>query len=474
MASVIAFLEAIGGSLRWRLLVSLCLGVGLSLAVFLFTLDSVIDREVAHTLDERLAARAATLIEDLATRQDGPLSLAHPAYGEPIYFEILDPSGRVVATSGFRGALRMPPGYRVGRPFNVTLPDGHPARAIASEVPAYNSAGGRSAGSVVVVAEDRSKTDELSSAIDFAIWVGFAIVLLICSAVALLAVRRSLRPLESLGLAAAHIPVDESPETLPLAGMPREILPLGEQFNRLLGRLRAALDRERDFSENLAHELRTPLAEIRALSETGRRGTSLEELNASLEEAAAAAVRMQSVTESLLALARASHQSAVDFAEPVDLARLIRRSLSERPRSLDAAPPVEDRLPRELWTIADPRLLEIIIANLLGNAFQHGAPGTPIRLEWLQSDGRGSLRIRNAAPDLAASDLADLGKRWWRPAAGRAARARTGSGLGLAIARSLCEAARLELRFGLDSEQQLSVTLSGFRELGATTPAGAT
>lgn len=465
MASVTTWLEAIRESLQWRLLVSLCLGVGLSLAVFLFTLDSIIDRQVAHTLDEQLVARAGAIVEDLAARQDGPFSLAHSMYGEPVYFEILDRSSRVVATSGFHGALGMPSRYRVGQPLDLTLPDGHPARAIASYLP-YDTAGVGSRRAVVVVAEDRSKANELSNAVDFIIWIGFAIILLICSGVALLTVRRSFRPLESLGIAATRIAVDESPETLPLAGMPREILPLVERFNRLLGRLRVALDRERDFSENLAHELRTPLAEIRALSETGGHGTNLWEVRASLEEAGAAAVRMQSVTESLLALARAGRQSAISIVEPFDLARTVRRCLKERIRGLSAAPAVADRLPRELWTVADPRLVEMIVANLLGNAFQHGA-GTPIELDWLPNEDAGLLRIRNAAPHLTPSDLAGLGRRWWRRTQGPDRSSPSGSGLGLSIALSLCEATSLELSFALDAERRLSVMLSGFTALEA-------
>ncbi len=458
MALVTAWLEAIRGSLQWRLLVSLCLGVGLSLAAFLFALDSIIDRQVAHALDEQLAARAGGLITDLVARQDGSVSLAQPAYGEPVYFEIIDRSGRTVATSGFRGALRMPIHFPVGQAFDLTLPDGHPARAIVSRVP-Y--------GSMLVVAEDRTKADDLSGAVDFAIWIGFAIILLISSGVLVLTVRNSLRPIEALGRAATRIPVDESPETLPLVGMPREILPLGERFNRLLRRLRVALDRERDFSENLAHELRTPLAEIRALSETGGQGTNLQEVKASLEQAGAAAVRMQSVTESLLALARASRQPAVNIAEPVDLARMARRCLKERLRGLTAAPSIEDRLPQELWAVTDPRLVEMILANLLGNALQHGASGTAVEIDWLPDGDRGLLRIRNAAPDLTPNDLADLGTRWWRRAITPGARLPAGSGLGLAIARSLCEAVNLELSFALDAEQRLGVTLAGFVGLGA-------
>lgn len=463
MASATVWRETIRGSLQWRLLVSLCLGVGLSLAAFLFTLDSIIDQQVAHTLDDQLAARAGAIIAELTARQVGSLSLAHSVYGEPVYFEILDRWGAVIATSGLHDALALPARYRVGRPFDLTLADGHPARAIATDLP-DGSVGAGSRGSIVVVAEDRAKADELSNAVDFIIWIGFAVILLICSGVALLTVRRSFRPLESLGIAATRIPVAESPETLPLAGMPREILPLGEQFNRLLARLRAALDRERDFSENLAHELRTPLTEIRTLSETGRHVTNPQDLRASLEEAAAAAVRMQSVTESLLALARAGRQSAT--VEPFDLARTVRRSLQERTRGLLAAPPITDRLPGELWTVADPRLVELLVANLLGNALQHGA-GAPVELDWLLDGDRGVLRIRNAAPHLTHTDLPDLGRRWWRRTTGTDGSSASGSGLGLSIALSLCEAMNLELSFTLDAEQRLCVTLAGLTSLGA-------
>ncbi|MGH8143912.1 MAG: sensor histidine kinase [Steroidobacteraceae bacterium] len=461
--------ELVQSSLRVRLLLSLLLGVGLTLAAFLLVIDSMIDRQVQNTLDERLAARAGALVEDIDRQRSlgAALHITPPVYGDPVYFEVRDRDGRVLATSGSLGELPVTPSFTVGDPFDVRLRDNRPARAIILPASSNVSAGSSARNSVVVVAEDRTKTDELSNEVDFILWTGYAAVLVICAGIALLTVRMSLKPLQRAATAAERISVEEPHMALPLGGMPREILPLGEQINSLLERLRAALDRERGFSENLAHELRTPIAEIRALSETAARDTGAVELRSSLVDAGRAAARMQSVTESLLAMARASRQTAVQSAEPLDLARLVRTLLADRTAGYDATgTTIIDRLPTEVWAIADAVLVRMILSNLLDNALRHGHGG-PIEIEWLEHAGAdaGTLLIRNPAPQLSLQDLKSLGTRWWRHSPARGSRAAHGSGLGLSIALALCEAVELTLQFALDAPERLSVTLSGFRGL---------
>ncbi|MCW8807483.1 MAG: hypothetical protein OQK79_05125, partial [Rhodanobacter sp.] len=105
----------------------------------------------------------------------------------------------------------------------------------------------------------------------------------------------------------------------------------------------------------------------------------------------------------------------------------------------------------------DPALLEVIVANLLGNACAYAPAGSTVSVR-LSVDGLG---IDNLAPDLDQHDLASFGERFWRkqpPHAGHA-------GLGLALAAAAARALDLQLRFQLDSEQRLHAELTWPRRM---------
>lgn len=463
-------LEAIRDSLRLRLLVSLWLGLGLSLIVFLLVVDSIVDREVANSLDDRLLERANTIVAEVGARgADSAARIilpSQPARYDPVYFEIRDATGRLVENSGFPGRLAAASADFEPRYFDLRLPNGHAGRAVALSAPVKRAEHGPAQELFITVAESREKTDELSDELDLILWVGVILILVICSAVTLFTVRRGLRPLDYVAVAASAVSMDRPQTALPLAGVPLEIRPLGEQFNRLLQRLSEALDRERAFSENLAHELRTPLSEIRTLSEVALKGGENHDWRASLTEVGRAAIRMHSVVEALLAVARATRQTAANAAEPVDLARVVRRCLDDRRAELiTACPKIGNRLPAELWVTTDAVLLDLVVANLIDNAFKHGSADGVIEFDWLARETGAALRIRNAAPNLTAADLKQLGTRWWQPRAPSEADTPQGTGLGLSIVGSLCEVLNLTPRFEFDEDRHLAVTVAGFQVL---------
>jgi signal transduction histidine kinase len=108
-----------------------------------------------------------------------------------------------------------------------------------------------------------------------------------------------------------------------------------------------------------------------------------------------------------------------------------------------------------------------MLLNLLANAMQHGAPGTPIEIDWLAEGGgaSGALQVRNAAPQLAREDLARLTDRFWRGVPGKKAGDTQGLGLGLWVVGSLCRVLGLTLALDLDEMRHLTVRLAGFRTL---------
>ena len=314
---------------------------------------------------------------------------------------------------------------------------------------------------------DLAQRDRLLREVDLVLLGGVVTVLGICALATVLAVRKGLQPLERVASAAQEISVDQPVRALPLSGVPVEIRPLCDRFNQLIERLTEALEHERRFSADLAHELRTPLAEIRTLGEAGVARQDVAGLQEFLGQTAAAAIGMQSVIESLLAVARADRAAVQQALEPMSVLEAVRARLE---RLSVTAPEdcsrIVARVPQGLWIQSDPRLFDAMLLNLLTNAIQHGDPGAPIEIDWLPdaSGACGALQVRNAAPDLAREDLPRLTDRFWRGISGREA-APSGLGLGLWVVGSLCRVLELTLALDLDEMRRLTVRLAGFRAL---------
>ena len=312
---------------------------------------------------------------------------------------------------------------------------------------------------------DVAQREQLMREVDIILLGGVVTVLGVCALATVLSVRQGLKPLERVASAAQEISIDQHARALPLSDVPAEIQPLGDRFNQLIERLTEALEHERRFGADLAHELRTPLAEIRTLGEAGLARQDVAGLHEYLRQAAAAAIGMQSVIESLLAVARADRAAAEQAFEPMSVGAAVRARIERlRITAPEECGRIVARVPEELWIHSDPRLFDAMLLNLLANAIQHGDPGAPIEIDWLQEGGsgaRGALQVRNAAAQLTREDLPRLTDRFWRGTPGE--RASTGLGLGLWVVGSLCRVLGLTLALDLDEIRRLSVRLVGFR-----------
>jgi signal transduction histidine kinase len=223
--------------------------------------------------------------------------------------------------------------------------------------------------------------------------------------------------------------VDKPGLRLETGQLPKELRGIGEKLNVLLARVEAALGRERRFSSHAAHELRTPLAELKIIAEmigkwpdeaTPERSQEMLEVIAELEE----------VLEKLSLLARADAGACPLQVETVDLTASIERAV-ERESAASASRGLRIRARIEPGPFrTDPVLWQTILVNLLGNAVAYAPRCSTIQLE---ASPR-SLTITNAAPDLAAADLDHLFERFWRRNTARDGR--NHSGLGLAIVQS--------------------------------------
>jgi two-component system OmpR family sensor kinase len=211
--------------------------------------------------------------------------------------------------------------------------------------------------------------------------------------------------------------------------LPSEIQPVAQAVNQLLERLRRALEAERSFAANSAHELRTPVAA--ALAQTQR--LIIETTDAAARTRArdieAALRRLSGLSEKLMQLARAEG-GRLHGAEPVDTCTILRMVAGELGSNASGAGRIELVLPDgPVPARVDPDAFAILTRNLIENALKHGSQTEPVRVT-LSMDGL--LRVANAGPAVPQDLLARLLNPFER---GRAQA--QGAGLGLAIAKAI-------------------------------------
>lgn len=246
-----------------------------------------------------------------------------------------------------------------------------------------------------------------------------------------LVVAKGLSPLDRLGSDVQRIDVARLSRRLDLEDFPSELLGVGEKLNELLGRLEASFARERRFSSHAAHELRTPLAELKAMTELG--ATWPEEFTAEhVAEMLEVVSELEALIEKLALLARAEGGSpgaseAIDLKSALDECVGRRRpEIGSRRLSIDL-----DVEPDEFR--CDPVLFRAVANNLIDNAVAYAPEGSTIEIRATPS----SLLVGNEAPELGPDDLEHLFERFWRKETGRTDGRH--SGLGLSIVRSSAE-----------------------------------
>lgn len=252
---------------------------------------------------------------------------------------------------------------------------------------------------------------------------------------ALLLSRAVLRPVRAMTLAAGGLGEGDLGRRVPVSGRD-EIAQLGRAFNRMAESIQAVEERQRRLTGDIAHELRTPLANLRGYLEALRDGVvePTPELLDSLHEEA---LLQQRIVDDLQDLALAEAGALTYHRVRVDLRELLEAAGTAHRAQADAAG-VALRLeaPRPVDVIADADRLRQVVGNLVGNALRATAPGGTVTLALGRHGDLALLEVRDTGKGIPAEDLPHLFDRFWRADAARG-RATGGSGLGLSIARQI-------------------------------------
>lgn len=451
-------------SLQRRLALGLVLCIGGTFAVLFLALEYWIDQAIYQRMDTSLMQRSAAVSRVLQALDAKTLQMLMPEYepsGHTEFFTLFDPeSGSVVLRSPSSAGATLALGpVEQGTPryYDVTLPDGHAGRALATRVPV---SGGRF--HTLVVATEREDWDRTERRVHLALVGGIALATVLATCLALYLVRRVVVFLERTGTVVGNLRADQPLQ--PLGGdFPRELRPFVDAFNLGLHHLYSAIERERRFASDVAHELRTPLAEIRTSAESALTDPDPVHTRQALQAAIQSCLRMQRSVDTLLLVARLESGQQALALDPLDLAALVRELLPLCQRQPAAQTvQVQTQLPAAAWIQSDQGILERIISNLLRNAMEYAPVGDTIDCRLERSDAGWMLAITNTAPHLQAADLEHLGVRFWRKDSegGTAHHA----GLGIALAFALAQAIGLPMHFVL-AHNRLTATLGPWAPL---------
>ncbi|MBC7728790.1 MAG: two-component sensor histidine kinase [Microbacteriaceae bacterium] len=245
-------------------------------------------------------------------------------------------------------------------------------------------------------------------------------------------VRLGTAPLRTLGrtLTARH---PQALAPVALAGAPNEMAPMLDALNRLFERITAMVEAERRFTADAAHELRTPIAAIRAQAQVALAETDGAARAHALRATLAGCDRANRLVEQMLTLSRLEAGAAPALAS-LDLSALARRVAAElAPRAIarQQTLSLDAELPHTV--LGNDTLLAVLLRNLIDNALRYSPDGAELQLAVPASAGGVQLQVQDSGPGLAEADRQRLGERFFRVLGSDQA----GSGLGWSIVRRI-------------------------------------
>jgi signal transduction histidine kinase len=345
-------------------------------------------------------------------RDDGSVLAASPSLHRP--------AGQLLASAGGAGGAGMRGGW---------LSDGRPARFFVERFQPKDDDHNEYRDLILIAASPTRQLRRSLFALGSVIAGVGALAMLVAALLLRVVLVRSLRPLDSLGRQVAEIPVSRLDQRLELAGQPDELLPLGASLNAWLDRMEASFERERRFSSHAAHELRTPLAELKAIAEIGV--TWPDEANPErFREMISVVDELEALVAKLSLLASSDAGARPVRMEAVDLRATVEAAIEWETAAADERGIAIRREITDGDFQADAVLWGGILHNLIGNSVAHAPVGSEVTVVATP----GFLRVSNPAPDLSPDDLERLFERFWRKDTSH--RGDRHSGLGLSIVKA--------------------------------------
>jgi heavy metal sensor kinase len=434
----------------------------------LLLLAAIVVNQLVHDLyeqlDQELGLLAAQALKQVEIADNTPRfatdgqPLALPI-GPEGFVRLLDTSGQITTGLGqYDNTPVLPQTLATpaqGQLLNQTSKNGLPLRLYTLPLLAENRVVG-----YLQVAAEREEIQETIDSLRRSLIIGIPVTLLVTGLLSLWTARRALRPLTAMTRSAAAISAEDLSERLPVPPIKDEVQSLALTFNATLERLAAAFNRQRRFTADASHELRTPVTAILGQAEFAlSRTRSAEAYQHSLLLIQREAERMQRLIGRMLTLARieTGHQSL--HMAPTDLVLLIQSlvdALSPRTEAKGLA--LEVNTPAQLIISTDADSLTQILLNLLENAVTYTEQGR-VKLSLTSASDQVSITISNTGPGIPPEHLPHIFEPFYRVDKSRS-HDQGNMGLGLALTYELTQLLGGDIKVSSQPNDDTTFTLT--------------
>jgi signal transduction histidine kinase len=365
-------------------------------------------------------------------------SAGAPADAQDGFTHVIAGSGRVVdSAGGYREPVLAPAEIERATLETVIVERHVPGIDGTTRVLARAAAAKLGAHSVVAVGQSLEDRDETLSNLVTSFTIGGPVAVLLAAVLGYGLLTAGFAPIEAMRRQAKEISLARKDELLPLPEARDEVRRLGETLNEMLARLRVAFERERQFVADASHELRTPIAVIKAELEGALRSG---EVGPGAREAVVGAVEecdsLAALAEDLLVIARGADGELPVRPEAIDAAEFlgsVRDRFTDRARARERKIRIKVEDPVSL--AADPLRMRQALGNLVDNALRHGRGDVVLRAG--ADDATTWIEVSDSGPGFDPALAETAFERFTR---GDAARTRGGAGLGLAIVSAIAAA----------------------------------
>jgi two-component system heavy metal sensor histidine kinase CusS len=434
-----------------RLLLGTSLAMAAVLGLLGATLFLAMRRSLISDFDAVSLARANTLASVcyqngswVRFQRDYPLSDFTRA-DQPDYFEIRLDNGRILASSPASSKLNFSPSDGNTAFADLTLPDGRRWRVLtfrftprvvrSADANAEGTAVKKPATAVLILARQTASLDATLVHLRGLMLLLFTAAVGGSEVALLIVVANAIRPVSRLTTAIESFSESDLSRRIDAGDIPAELAPMLQRLNGLLGRLEEAFVRERAFTADVAHELRTPLAGLRSTLQVCRsRPRDCEAYEITLDKCFKITDGITSMVQTLLMLARADAGELTVARAPVNLAALLEECWQPfEARAAARQLHVTKEVPDACQIDSGAEQLRMIFSNLFDNAISYTTQAGHISISLQQANGLAAVEITNSCTNIVEADLKFVFDRFWRGDA-----ARTGTGLHYGLGLSLC------------------------------------
>lgn len=287
---------------------------------------------------------------------------------------------------------------------------------------------------LVQVAEQRHARDEVVETIAESLLLPVLIILPVLGVLIWLGITRGLRPLQTV----SHEVAQRQPQNLaplPLRAVPVEVAPLVQNLNQLFDRVRESVDKERRFTADAAHELRTPLAAIKTQAQVAHAAAADDERQQALAGVIEGCDRAAHLVEQLLTLARLEPEN-FKANEACDLSSITRQVVADlAPYAVAKDIELQLQAGPETTINGVTALLGILVRNLVDNAVRYSPAGSHVQIRIESSKDAAVLTVCDQGPGIPEAERTRVWDRFYRVLG----TGESGSGLGLSIVRRIAD-----------------------------------